>query len=161
MSKESYARGFCKAAAAHGIDPVQLAKFASNAWVGNEQDERKGGLEGNVDAYSVPRDASGGTGWLGSTNKVSLTDGNMEVGLPGGAASLTNSPNAAIQRIVRHGNSATTNSIPVWKKGRPTLADVLYGNHPYYPAGPEIENLLRILASGKQAPAKAVAPAKK
>lgn len=28
MSKESYARGFCKAAAEHGVDPVALAKFA-------------------------------------------------------------------------------------------------------------------------------------
>lgn len=30
MSKESYARGFCKAASAAGVDPVQLAKFAQN-----------------------------------------------------------------------------------------------------------------------------------
>ena len=30
MSKESYARGFCKAAEAAGIDPVQLAKFAAD-----------------------------------------------------------------------------------------------------------------------------------
>lgn len=29
MSKESYARGFCKVAQAHGIDPVVLAKYAS------------------------------------------------------------------------------------------------------------------------------------
>lgn len=29
MSKESYARGFCKAAEAAGIDPVALAKYAS------------------------------------------------------------------------------------------------------------------------------------
>lgn len=28
MSKESYARGFCKEAASYGVDPVQLAKFA-------------------------------------------------------------------------------------------------------------------------------------
>jgi hypothetical protein len=28
MSKESYARGFCKAAEAHGVDPVALAKYA-------------------------------------------------------------------------------------------------------------------------------------
>ena len=28
MSKESYARGFCKAAAAAGVDPVALAKYA-------------------------------------------------------------------------------------------------------------------------------------
>lgn len=28
MSKESYARGFVKAAAAAGVDPVELAKFA-------------------------------------------------------------------------------------------------------------------------------------
>lgn len=28
MSKESFARGFCKIAEAHGIDPVALAKFA-------------------------------------------------------------------------------------------------------------------------------------
>lgn len=31
MSKESYARGFCKVAEEHGIDPVQLAKFAAPA----------------------------------------------------------------------------------------------------------------------------------
>ena len=29
MSKESYARGFCKVAEAHGIDPMQLAKHAA------------------------------------------------------------------------------------------------------------------------------------
>lgn len=29
MSKESYIRGFCKAAEAHGINPVQLAKYAA------------------------------------------------------------------------------------------------------------------------------------
>ena len=28
MSKESYARGFCKAAKAAGVDPVVLAKYA-------------------------------------------------------------------------------------------------------------------------------------
>jgi len=28
MSKESYARGFCKAAEAHGVDPTALAKYA-------------------------------------------------------------------------------------------------------------------------------------
>lgn len=28
MGKESYARGFCKVAAAHGVDAVQLAKYA-------------------------------------------------------------------------------------------------------------------------------------
>ena len=30
MSKESYARGFCKAAESAGIDPVNLAKFAAD-----------------------------------------------------------------------------------------------------------------------------------
>ena len=30
MSKESYARGFCKAAAAAGVDPVELIKYAAN-----------------------------------------------------------------------------------------------------------------------------------
>ena len=28
MSKESYARGFCKVAEAHGVDPTKLAKYA-------------------------------------------------------------------------------------------------------------------------------------
>jgi len=34
MSKESYARGFCKTAEAHGVDPTALAKYAQNggAW---------------------------------------------------------------------------------------------------------------------------------
>ena len=31
MSKESYTRGFCKAAAAAGVDPVALAKYAQEA----------------------------------------------------------------------------------------------------------------------------------
>ena len=31
MSKESFVRGFCKTAEAHGIDPVQLAKYAADA----------------------------------------------------------------------------------------------------------------------------------
>ena len=33
MSKESYARGFCKAAAAAGVDPVALAKYAQSTTV--------------------------------------------------------------------------------------------------------------------------------
>ena len=35
MSKESYARGFCKAADAHGVDPVALAKLASTGDIVN------------------------------------------------------------------------------------------------------------------------------
>lgn len=31
MSRESYARGFCKAAAAAGVDPVALAKYAQES----------------------------------------------------------------------------------------------------------------------------------
>lgn len=34
MSKESYARGFCKAAEAAGVDPVVLAKFAQQGYFG-------------------------------------------------------------------------------------------------------------------------------
>ena len=34
MSKESYIRGFCKAAEAHGIDPQALAKFAAGEFAG-------------------------------------------------------------------------------------------------------------------------------
>ena len=30
MSKESYIRGFCKAAESHGVNPVQLAKYAAS-----------------------------------------------------------------------------------------------------------------------------------
>ena len=40
MSRESYIRGFCKVAVAHGVDPVQLAKFAANdsANIGTQED---------------------------------------------------------------------------------------------------------------------------
>ena len=34
MSKESYIRGFCKAADAHGVDPQALAKFAAGEFAG-------------------------------------------------------------------------------------------------------------------------------
>ena len=34
MSKESYIRGFCKAAEAHGVDPQALAKFAAGEFAG-------------------------------------------------------------------------------------------------------------------------------
>ena len=37
MSKESYARGFCKAAEAAGVDPVALAKFAQSIVNGGAQ----------------------------------------------------------------------------------------------------------------------------
>lgn len=36
MSKESYARGFCKAAAAAGVDPVALAKYAQYRMTGRD-----------------------------------------------------------------------------------------------------------------------------
>lgn len=36
MSKESYARGFCKAAAAAGVDPVALAKYAQYNMTGRD-----------------------------------------------------------------------------------------------------------------------------
>lgn len=36
MSKESYARGFCKAAAAAGVDPVALAKYAQYRTTGRD-----------------------------------------------------------------------------------------------------------------------------
>lgn len=42
MSKESYARGFCKVAEAHGIDPVALSKFASGTDVKKDPIERAG-----------------------------------------------------------------------------------------------------------------------
>jgi len=42
MSKESYIRGFCKVAEAHGIDPVQLAKFAAEK---QAQDPQTAGRE--------------------------------------------------------------------------------------------------------------------
>lgn len=45
MSKESYARGFCKAAEAAGVDPVALAKFAGEA--GPETDAGIGSREDN------------------------------------------------------------------------------------------------------------------
>ena len=37
MSKESYAKGFCKVAAAAGVDPVALAKFAQNTPLQGEE----------------------------------------------------------------------------------------------------------------------------
>ena len=40
MSKESYVRGFCKAAEEHGVDPVQLAKFATTGAVTNTVPEK-------------------------------------------------------------------------------------------------------------------------
>jgi hypothetical protein len=35
MSKESYARGFCKVAAAYCVDAVKLAQYASDAGIGS------------------------------------------------------------------------------------------------------------------------------
>lgn len=40
MSKESYIRGFCKCAAAHGVDPQALAKFAMQKEAGPRPEER-------------------------------------------------------------------------------------------------------------------------
>lgn len=123
MSRESYIKGFCKVAEGHGVDPVQLAKFAAEAVVGNEN------KEGTIDAYHVPRDFSGSTDWLGSTNALNIVgspDGVWRT-LPGGTASLTNSPNATIRKIDYRTKPATTNDIPVWKPGRVTLGDALYG----------------------------------
>ena len=47
MSKESYARGFCKAAEAAGIDPKALAKFAQSGPAGT------GPLKGNAARQAV------------------------------------------------------------------------------------------------------------
>lgn len=47
MSKESYARGFCKAAEAHGIDPVGLIKYAQSGPAG------VGPLKGNAARNAV------------------------------------------------------------------------------------------------------------
>ena len=50
MSKESYARGFCKAAEAHGVDPTQLAKYAVDASLlaGKSQQNAANRLSKNV-----------------------------------------------------------------------------------------------------------------
>ena len=42
MSKESYIRGFCKAAEAAGVDPVQLAKYASDGVIHGEGAQNAG-----------------------------------------------------------------------------------------------------------------------
>lgn len=44
MSKESYARGFCKAAAAAGVDPVALAKYAQASTGEPVRSDRSAGI---------------------------------------------------------------------------------------------------------------------
>ena len=39
MSKQSYIRGFCKQAAAHGVDPIALARYASELHVEKPAEE--------------------------------------------------------------------------------------------------------------------------
>lgn len=152
MSKESYARGFCKAAEAAGVDPVALAKFASTV---------KGP---NGELYQVPH---GDIGWLGSTNPVHIV--NKEVGrtdrpyvagvaIPQGAASITNGPNATVhvQRVTpgRKGflgigsSPAVTNSVPesVWKP-----VDMMNDDKKYYtPANNRIWKLMMMLQEDAQ-----------
>jgi hypothetical protein len=48
MSKESYARGFCKAAAYSGFDPVELAKYAQSIVFGGGPVPSYGGGVKNV-----------------------------------------------------------------------------------------------------------------
>lgn len=55
MSKESYVRGFCKAAEAHGIDPVALAKFAQ--WA--PKDVARFGSKKSIPSYSSTYDVGG------------------------------------------------------------------------------------------------------
>lgn len=51
MSRESYIRGFCKVAEAHGVDPVQLAKYAATNDVGAVS-----GPKYKTDGYVPPLD---------------------------------------------------------------------------------------------------------
>lgn len=63
MSKESYIRGFCKVAEEHGVDPVQLAKFAedtgdagigsyyANSWESSLTDGGKRGIPNDSNSY--------------------------------------------------------------------------------------------------------------
>ncbi len=125
MSKESYIRGFCKAAEAAGVDPKALAKYAADnnagktgksvakwneygpeMWVGNSA------VTNNTGIYHVPRNfpsPEGAYAWLkkttptylhniGKKSKNIFDPESVDV-VPGGAASVTNSPDAVFYRL--------------------------------------------------------------
>lgn len=116
MSKESYARGFCKAAAAAGVDPVRLAKFAAGEGIkkwdplGPEAFVRDNAVTNNTGIYHLPPPI-GGSGWSSSKKPiVALEPGKVE-NLPS-PASVTNSPSSTWIR--RTPNNKETK--PFWKK---------------------------------------------
>ena len=48
MSRESYARGFCKAAEAAGVDPQALAKYATNASIQAQRSANRAALRARI-----------------------------------------------------------------------------------------------------------------
>lgn len=171
MSKESYARGFCKAAAAHGVDAVQLAKYAADSY---EDLVRRGELEGykreqefKPNLIPYVRDGVGQVGtpesdfsdlpapngdlsWLSSTKPeiVPISDGSR-VFLPGGAASLTNNPDRVV-RIEPGPHCGGTRLKPVWNPGGKNLVRRGDGRAVRYPNGKEIEEVLKWLSGVKK-----------
>lgn len=113
---ELFAMGFCKAAEEHGVDPVQLAKYAAGEeikkWdpLGPEAYVRGNAVTNNTGIYHLPSPI-GGPGWNPSKRPiVALRPGEIEY-LPS-PASVTNSPSSTWMRSTPN-NKETK---PFWKK---------------------------------------------
>ena len=193
MSKESYARGFCKAAAAAGVDPVALAKFAaplnSDSRNGLVFDPKRGryvvdrsrrgqellsgefasgiaraipqkpvditpkpafgdfshfpytSVTNDTGVYRVPTNGAG-TDYLKSTRGIANLSRDYIDTLSGGAASVTNSPNATFGRRGRGSRGFV--QYPIWKEH--TGKD---GAKVHIPASRDSASLLRSLAERK------------
>jgi hypothetical protein len=117
MSKESYARGFCKAAEAAGVDPVALAKYASgkkvDKWnpLGPEGFVAGNSVSNNTGVYHLPKPIGKG-GWAaGKKPLIIFGPGDKITSLPS-SASVTNNPNATYS-VSRQGKSSVE---PLWKR---------------------------------------------
>ena len=118
MSKESYARGFCKAAAAAGVDPQALAKYVMAGgedipkWnpMGPEGYVGNNAVTNSTGIYHLPRPI-GKDGWAaGKKPLVILRPG--EITRMPSSASVTNNPNATYS-VSRPSKSSVE---PLWKR---------------------------------------------
>ena len=79
MSKESYARGFCKAAEAAGVDPVALAKYAQSIVFGGGPVPLSGGGVKNVASNNFVSDIASPV--KSSTRRIGRAAANFAGGL--------------------------------------------------------------------------------
>lgn len=84
MSKDTYVRGFCKAASSRGVNPKELAKFVKNAFSLDELKKSISDAWNNLDPEYKPWVGSG-VGLLGGAGLGALAGGLTGLGAGRGA----------------------------------------------------------------------------